>query len=204
MYFRIKMKRNGLMAFLSHLELMKTLERSFKRSSIPMLYSQGFNPRPLMNFALPLSVGLSAEELLLELEVEEGTDPTILYRVGFVEGLEIVDVKEVEKGPSLMSRVARANYRISGDLELLRDLEGGEALLFKKRRKKGPPREVDARDYVLDYSFGEDLVVSLLAGSEANLRPQDLLLSILKDQDKIHDYDISLLQVFDQEGSSLW
>ena len=204
MYCRVKMKRSGLMAFLSHLELMKTLERSFKRSGIPMLYSQGFNPRPLMNFALPLSVGLCAEELLLELEMEDGTDPKVLYDVGFVEGLEIVDVKEVEKSPSLMSRVAKATYKIAGDLAALSPLKTDGPLLFKKRRKKGPPREVNARDFVLDYAFGEDLIVTLLAGSEANLRPQDLLLSILNNDDAIHDYDMTLLQVYDKKGHSLW
>lgn len=204
MLCRIRMKRSGLMIFLSHLELMKTLERSFKRSGIPMLYSQGFNPRPLMNFAFPLSVGIGAEELLLELEMKDETPLDLLHEVKLVEGLEIVEVKEVEKGPSLMSLVAQADYRIQGDLETLEKIKGDEALLFLKRRKKGPPREVNARDFLLDYRFEDALYVRVLAGSAANLRPQDLLLALLGDADQVHDYSITLLKVYDEEGNPLW
>ena len=74
MNVRLRYEKLGLMQFLSHLEVMKTWEQLFRRENIPMLYSEGFNPKPKMNFALPLAVGIQAVNDYLEIEVEDGFD----------------------------------------------------------------------------------------------------------------------------------
>ena len=46
--------------YISHLDLLRTMQRAIKRSGIPVWYSEGFNPRIYLNFPLPLSLGISS------------------------------------------------------------------------------------------------------------------------------------------------
>ena len=45
------------MQFTGHLDLILTWERTFRRASLPLAYSEGFNPRPIINLAAPLPLG---------------------------------------------------------------------------------------------------------------------------------------------------
>ena len=54
---RAKFARTGGIVYIGHLDLMRTFERVCRRAGFPLLYSQGYNPRPNMVFALPLGVG---------------------------------------------------------------------------------------------------------------------------------------------------
>lgn len=202
MLIRLWIEKTGPIMFLSHLELMKTLERSFKSAGIRMAHSQGFNPRPQMNFALPLAVGVEAKKVVLELELIEASD---FSKVSLPRGLRVVDFKEVEKGPSLMSRVRAAAYRIEGELDRLAKLETQEALKYTRKNKRGRIKSRDARDFILAYEIKEDyLDLILKAGSQANLKPTELLQVLLENRDLVHSYDIVLLDVFDEEMKSLW
>ena len=48
------------LAFISHLDLQKIIARVFKRSEIKMLYSEGYNMRPLISCGPALGLGISS------------------------------------------------------------------------------------------------------------------------------------------------
>lgn len=54
---RFYFSKNESMRFTGHLDLRLTWERSLRRSGLPLAYSEGFSPKPLFNFALPLPLG---------------------------------------------------------------------------------------------------------------------------------------------------
>ena len=54
--------KGGLLKFVGHLDLMRTLQRALRRANVPLAYSQGFNPHPLMSFASPLALGCVGEK----------------------------------------------------------------------------------------------------------------------------------------------
>ena len=56
----------GSLRWLGHLDLFRAWERILRRAGLPLLYSRGFNPRPRMAIALPLPVGFTGEEELLD------------------------------------------------------------------------------------------------------------------------------------------
>jgi len=60
---RIWHTKEGGAAFLSQLELQTILERALRRAGLPLSFSQGFHPLPLLSFgrALPVGVGSLAE-----------------------------------------------------------------------------------------------------------------------------------------------
>lgn len=53
---RILFHKTGLAKYISHLDLMRTMQRGFIRAGIIIKHTEGFNPHPYMAFALPLSV----------------------------------------------------------------------------------------------------------------------------------------------------
>lgn len=66
---RLLFEKKGNAVWISHLDLMRLFQRAFKRAELPLTHTQGFNPRPSVSIALPLSVGVSSCCELLDFEL---------------------------------------------------------------------------------------------------------------------------------------
>ena len=64
-------KRGDSIKYVSHLDFVRVFGRAFRRAELPIAYSEGFNPHPLLTFALPLSVGYTSECELMEFVMEK-------------------------------------------------------------------------------------------------------------------------------------
>lgn len=71
--YQAEFTKMGQAAFLSHLDLVRLLQRIFRRASIPLNYSQGFHPIPKMSFSPALSLGLESLGEWVEFEMAEET-----------------------------------------------------------------------------------------------------------------------------------
>jgi radical SAM family uncharacterized protein/radical SAM-linked protein len=58
--YRFVYEKLGAAAFLSHLDLIRALPRAFRRLGLPLYYSKGFHPKPVMVFGPALSLGVSS------------------------------------------------------------------------------------------------------------------------------------------------
>lgn len=67
---RALFEKTGVAVYISHLDLMRLFQRAFKRAGLPLTHTQGFNPRPSVSIALPLSVGVESRCELLDFELE--------------------------------------------------------------------------------------------------------------------------------------
>ena len=67
---RIVFSKTGDAVWMSHLDLMRLFQRAFKRAGLPLTHTQGFNPRPSVSIALPLSVGVESICELLDFDLE--------------------------------------------------------------------------------------------------------------------------------------
>ena len=63
-------EKTGNAAYISHLDLMRLFQRSFKRAGLALTHTKGFNPRPSVSIALPLSLGIESRCELLDFELE--------------------------------------------------------------------------------------------------------------------------------------
>ena len=54
---RLKFKKVGSLQYISHLDLVRTMSKIITRAKLPLWYTEGFNPKPKMIFAAPLSIG---------------------------------------------------------------------------------------------------------------------------------------------------
>ncbi len=67
---RALFEKTGRAIYISHLDLMRVFQRAFKRADLPLTHTQGFNPRPSVSIALPLSVGVESRCELLDFDLE--------------------------------------------------------------------------------------------------------------------------------------
>ena len=91
---RILFTKTGRAVFISHLDLMRTMQRAFIRAGVRIGHTEGFNPHPYMNFALPLSLGVESRCELMEFKLEEETALSALpARLNGVlpEGIEVLE-----------------------------------------------------------------------------------------------------------------
>ncbi|MCD8116475.1 MAG: TIGR03936 family radical SAM-associated protein [Oscillospiraceae bacterium] len=58
---RLKFAKTGRAAYISHLDLIRTMQRIFSRAGVPLKYSEGFNPHAKISIILPLPVGTESE-----------------------------------------------------------------------------------------------------------------------------------------------
>src|SRR5207302_709049 len=58
---RLGYAKGERLRFISHLDLMREMERTFRRADLPMLYSEGFAPRPRISAGPPLALGWTSE-----------------------------------------------------------------------------------------------------------------------------------------------
>lgn len=62
--------KTGDAVYISHLDLMRVFQRAFARADLHLTHSQGFNPRPSVSIAMPLSVGVESHCELLDFELD--------------------------------------------------------------------------------------------------------------------------------------
>ncbi len=67
---RALFEKTGSAAYISHLDLMRLFQRAFKRAGLPLTHTKGFNPRPSVSIALPLSLGVESLCELLDFDLE--------------------------------------------------------------------------------------------------------------------------------------
>lgn len=93
---RLLFEKKGNAVWISHLDLMRVFQRAFKRAGLPLTHTQGFNPRPSVSIALPLSVGVeSCCELLdfaLDGQAIPGEDIRNRLNSALIEGVRVLDV----------------------------------------------------------------------------------------------------------------
>ena len=95
---RARFSKTGDAIWMSHLDLMRVLQRGFRRAGLLLAHSHGYTPHPNLSLALPLSVGVSSVCEIMDFELEEGQDASNLCeRLNRVlpAGVEIAEVYEI-------------------------------------------------------------------------------------------------------------
>lgn len=117
--FRYRVRQRKMCPFhlISQLDIARLWDRTLRRSGIPILYSQGFNPRPLLSFgpATPLGVESRAEylEIFLREEIPGLRLREELNRY-FPEELHVEEITMLSpQRPSLMQEIKGIFYAFS-------------------------------------------------------------------------------------------
>ena len=148
---RALFEKTGNAVWISHLDLMRLFQRAFKRAGLLLTHTQGFNPRPSVSIALPLSVGIESRcELLdFDLEGEKVPNEEILCRLNanLVSGVRILSVyddctkiKNLAFLDCVLSLEYDAGIPETAEAELT-DFFSRQEIIVEKRTKNGPKPE---------------------------------------------------------------
>ncbi|MBL8153407.1 MAG: DUF2344 domain-containing protein [Anaerolineae bacterium] len=173
--------------YISNLDVAKLWERVLRRADLPILYSEGFNPRPRIALASALPLGISSECEVLDVAMR-----TPISLEGLIErllatspsGLRIYRVDEVPvRSPTLQTLVRSAEYRIELDEAVDRAaleeriaqlLRQPTVILMRERKGQAVPTDVRPLIYEVKLDGTGDLLAHLAVGDQGNLRPDEL------------------------------
>ena len=201
---RFEFEKVGELRYLSHLELMRALQRGLRRADIPVAYTQGFHPQPRLSLAQALAVGIEGLRELGELELGErwdAMDVAARWSQALPPGLTILRAWEAPlSGPSLSAGVRGATYQIwlppnGWDQEVLGRLGGtGACEMFLAQGpirievlKKGRAHTLDARPLIRHFAAVQagaspawEMIVQ--AGQGGSVKPRAIMRDFLGPQ----------------------
>jgi radical SAM family uncharacterized protein len=115
--YRFVFSKMGDVRWLSHRQLMDTLERMVRAAGVPVRYTEGFNPHIRLSMGPALPVGYEGRAENFDIDCTAPVTKQHLVRANALlpEGLEILDAQPLLPGaPKLGRLVAAARYRIAG------------------------------------------------------------------------------------------
>ena len=185
---RLLFEKTGSAVWMSHLDLMRLMQRAFKRAGLPLTHTHGFNPRPSVSIALPLSVGVESVCELLDFDLEGALPPleTIQTRLNaaLVPG---VAVRQVYMDGRKIRDLALLRCRLgleydggipAGATDAIATLFARESLMVEKKSKNGI-REQDIRPMIRELSVAQTgekelRVEALITCQNPSLNPMQL------------------------------
>lgn len=191
---RLLFEKTGSAVWMSHLDLMRLMQRAFKRAGLPLTHTQGFNPRPSVSIALPLSVGVESLCELLDFDLEgEFPDPVEVrdrLNAALVPG---VAVRQVYTDGRKIRELALLRCSLGleydsgipeGAQEAISALFARESIPVEKKGKNGI-QEQDIRPMILECAVtraGENRlkIEALITCQNPSLNPMQLHAAIVR------------------------
>lgn len=209
---RLKFTKCGRAVYISHLDLMHTMQRAFSRAGYRLKYSEGFNPHPQISIAIPLSVGTESLCEMLDFQlVEEDNLSELPSRLSnaLPEGIKIIEAYKAERKASeirwleICGRFEYDALEISAAKAALEDFFSRDSIVISKKTKRGIS-DADIVPGIKTVSFSEDKdcvgVRAVLSAQNPTLNP-DLLAEALRQlkPDVAPDFaEFRRLQIFDE------
>ena len=162
---RFKFSRGDDLKYVSHLDQQKMFQRAFRRSGIPMAYSNGFNPHPKLSFAQAMAVGLTSDGEYgdVELTADVKTDDFLsMINRELPNGYHVLSATmHHEKPRALNASIVKASYtvetlteadEVSIQTEIISYLEQ-EEIEIEKRNKKKKIITMNIKPYLQEFSI---------------------------------------------------
>ncbi|HOE26374.1 MAG: DUF2344 domain-containing protein [Candidatus Aureabacteria bacterium] len=192
---RVTYSKEGLIRFISHLDLIRLWHRAFRRAGLPVRMSRGFTPHPSVSFGPPLPLGVAGQREMLDVAFDVGCDLSGArerLQQALPAGVRVVELRPVpEDGPSLCAELDRATYEAelcgaeaNGAAEKIAAAQAAASIVVKKHTAKGE-RYRDIRPLVHRLECGEGpggtvrLTCTVGVGDKGNLNPHELLEALL-------------------------
>ena len=210
---RLRFAKGGKAVYISHLDLMRTMQRAFLRAGYPLKYSEGFNPHAQISILLPLSVGCSSRCELMDFQLTADCDMSEMperLTAAMPEGIEALEVYEAERKVKELKWLAvsgRFEYDERGKDEMadaLNKFFSADSIVIEKKTKRGMG-EADIAPAIKEISFeaGEDCVSmkAVISAQEPTLNPEHLVSALRqKAADIAPDFaEFERLEIFDEK-----
>lgn len=185
----IRFGKNPRLRFISHLDLQRFLHMALNRTGLPVKYSEGFNPHPLMAFGSALALGWTSEYELLDVRLSAPMGRKRCeeaVRFALPDDLPVQEVKLIEdRAPSIMSMVYASDYQIrlagEGAQAVQAQIESflAEDTVMAMKKTKSDEKEINIRPLVLQLEVCADGFNARLMLTEKDALKADLLVKTL-------------------------
>jgi radical SAM-linked protein len=190
MRVRVQFAKTEPMKFTGHLDLFRTWERTIRRASLPLSYTQGFRPHPRLNLAAALPLGFTSDceliDIWLEYDMELNQIKSALT-LAAPPGILILDIVAVDPhAPSLQSTMETSEYLITFAEPITDILQRIDWLIScDSLQSRWRDKEYDLRALIhrIEYA-GEDssgrqrILVQLSAKEGATGRPEEVIMAL--------------------------
>ncbi len=166
---RIRFRKSGDLRLVSHLDLMRSLERMLRRAGLPFRMTQGFHPSPRLVLAQSLPLGVIGHAEVMELELNEPIEPDEVLsrlRIQAPPGIEFLSAKRIPLKST--ARPRRAVYRVAwGSDPIGTDCpsvlqERSTAFLAATEiwaeRERPRPRQINIRPYINSLAIADGAI----------------------------------------------
>lgn len=113
---RVRYAKGESIKFISHHDEFRLWERTLRRADAPLLYKQGFNPQPHIQFAAPLGVGITGADEPVDLILSPPQAVDVLaarLRAKLPPGVQLQSVIEIPlDADALQNVIIGADYTI--------------------------------------------------------------------------------------------
>jgi radical SAM-linked protein len=180
---RIRFTKQDDLRWISHRDLIRLWERLFRRAGVALSMTEGFHPKPRMNFPSALAVGIAGTDEMLEVDLAEEHTADSLRRVispelppgmavGEIEVLPAPDRKAQAK--SVTFEVTIPPERRAALTQKIAEVLQSSSLPIEREGRKTP---LDLRPLIADLSLtGEGaLQIRLIVDREGSARPREVL-----------------------------
>lgn len=191
--YQLRFSKTEDLVWIGHQDLMRVMERLLRRAEIPVALSQGFNPRPKLNFVQALGLGIEAHREVLEMELSRPLPADLLMNQlnqTSPPGLKFLEVRLLTTRKS--SQAEKIIYTFNKDipdhrrettrLAMEEFLNASEFRVDRTRDKQIV--SIDLRTLVdhLDWTDNGHVRLSLIVTPQATARPEEVLAALgLKD-----------------------
>ena len=213
MKVRIRFSKTGALVYIGHLDVMRYFQKLFRRSGIPVAYTEGFSPHQILSFSHPLPLGMESagEYADVELTSRITTQKALeSMRKMSVPEIGIMSFKELpEKCENAMASVTAARYEVImpdiipfSDIQKAADdfISKDEVIVLKKSKKN--EKEVNIRSLVYELETDpEKNIISMLvsSGSRDNLKPE-LVINAMLGKNTIEASDLDMKRIDQYTG----
>ena len=147
---RVLFEKHEPACYISHLDLMKALQRSLRRAGLPVRYSEGFNPHIVLSILVPLSTGYRSRYELCDFDLTCDEPPAdLVARLNAALPAGLI-VRRVGQAVRPVAQAVWAAFDIVWHGATCADAASdalGSPLVVEKRSKRGS-KQVDVRDYI--------------------------------------------------------
>ena len=201
--------KTGFAKYISHLDMVRCFTRAMKRAKAPIWFTQGFNPRAFLTFAMPLSLGFESYCEVVDFRITEKRNLDDLAKEIDSQLPDTINVLKISTPNMKTDEIKYAKYEVtlpnSQDefYKKVCDTMNSNEFLVSKKCKKGRQKIeklVDIKENIIEYQIDrleDKIILKLLlsSGNENNINPMLIVKNICNGTDcDTDDADIVKLQ----------
>lgn len=192
---RAVFEKSGRAKYISHLDLNRCMLRVFRRSKLPVWYTEGFNPHPYYSFALALSLGFESSCEIMDFNITDDNMSLdeIRDRLNAVmpEGMRMISVAEQVKKITAITKAEYSFSLVSEDAAEIHDavteiLAEPEIMIEKKTKKGVKTVDIKPDMEIISCEPAEnsvDMIIRLPAGTQTNYNPMLFIEALRKSRE---------------------